>query len=143
MLLKMLEGRESFAVSIFNTMQDLHASLLAGSKSDLKEHLTGLGFSNRVSNELKAKFVDTVNESAAKLLSYLDLNTGNPSNELFKAARIFDPRQVTALSHDIYKYAGHIKCLNSHNPTILEEWAIYINLAKAEQFAEDFTVISF
>jgi hypothetical protein len=32
MLLKMLEGRESFAVFIFNTMQDLHASLLAGSR---------------------------------------------------------------------------------------------------------------
>ena len=117
----MLKGRESFAVSIFNTMQDLHASLLAGSRSDLKEHLTGFGFSNRVSNEHKAKFIDAFNERTAKLLSYLDLNTGNPSNELFKAARIFDPHQVTALSQDIYKYAGHIKCLDSHNPTILEE----------------------
>jgi hypothetical protein len=64
-------------------------------ESNLKEHLTGFGFSNRISNELKAKFVDAFNESAAKLLSYLDLNTGNPSNELFKAARSFYPRQVT------------------------------------------------
>jgi hypothetical protein len=92
---------------------------------------------------LRLKFADAFNESAAKLLSYLDMHTGNPCNGLFKAARVFDPRQILTLSQDLGSYVGHIKLLDPTDVQLLEEWPIYVTLAKNEQFAADFNVVNF
>jgi hypothetical protein len=71
------------------------------------------------------------------------MHTGNPCNGLFKAARVFDPRQILTLSQDLGSYVGHIKLLDPTDVQLLEEWPIYVTLAKNEQFAADFNVVNF
>ena len=91
--------------------------------------------------ELKAKFIDAFSESAGKFESYLSLEFGNPSNSLFKAIRIFDPRQIISLPQDIGNYSSVITALNSVG--ILEEWPIYVNMVKSEQLPEEFHIGSY
>ena len=138
-LLTMLQGRKYFAVSIYNMMHDLYAALTAGKSSDFTCYLESLPVA--AIRELEAKFVDGFRESAGKLESYLGLDHGNPSNKLFKTVRIFDPRQITTISQDIEAYSTVIIELNSADT--LEEWPIYVNIAKSEQLPDDFNVISY
>ena len=92
-------------------MQDLHAALVAVKSKDFACYLEGLPAGDK--RELKAKFTDAFSESAGKLDSYRSLESGNPSNSLFKAIRIFDLRQITSLPQDIGNYSSVITALNS------------------------------
>ena len=67
-----------------------------------------------------------------KLAAYVNHGNGNPSNNLLKTARIFDPRQVrcSTLSTEIQDYAHHIKGLDESDvAALLDEWVIYIKMA--------------
>ena len=75
----------------------------------------------------------------SKLKAYTNMDTGNPAYKLWKAARIFDPRQVPSLSKNIADFAPH-QGLNANYAKILEEWAIYINEATSTPLADDFSV---
>ena len=85
----MLQGRVCFAVSIYNMMQDLYASLISGRMQDFFRYMENLLAS--AVQELKAKFVDALDANSDKLDAYLYLQSGNPLNKLFKVVRIFDP----------------------------------------------------
>ena len=140
-LLKQLEGRDYFAVCIYNLMTDLQSSLVAGKSSCFTKYFNQINV-RAVKTELQAKFIDAYNESSLKLQSYMDINNGNPSNSLFKAARIFDPRQVSSMSQNLEAYTV-IKGLSTDNMQCLEEWPIYINIAKNTTVPQDFDCVKF
>jgi hypothetical protein len=98
------------AISVYNLMSDLQATSIAG-KVSFSQYLEKL--QARTSRELQSKYVDAFNENNEKLNSYLNLTSGNPSNNLFKAVRKSDPRQIGGLSHDMDAYKLHIKGLDS------------------------------
>lgn len=70
------------------------------------------------------------------------MSSGNPSNKLFKSARIFDPRQAPTLPNDLADYVDSIKGLNVSDPEMLDEWAIYMNMVK-EPVPEDFNIVDY
>ena len=51
--------------------------------------------------------------------------TNHPVYQYYGAVRIFYPRQLPTLQHDIQPYAQHIKQLDKPSHQLLEEWLIY------------------
>ena len=97
--LKQLEGQQYFAVTIHNMVNDLEACKTKD-YGDLTHRMT-VSFAR----ELHAKFVLAFEENVSKLKAYTNMDTGNLANKLWKAALIFDPRQVPSLSNNIADFA--------------------------------------
>lgn len=130
------------AVSVYNLMSDLQATSIAGKAKSFSQYLKKL--QARTSRELQSKFVNAFNENNEKLNSYLNLTSGNPSNNLFKAVRKSDPGQIGGLSHGriqtTYQRVGQLsvkqrvaytvallvyKCLHGVGPPYFKSTALY------------------
>jgi len=110
--LKALESHEFHSVDIFNTT------------SDLLSWLRNTGFPAATG----ACEAATTN-AAAKLEDYVERNK-QPAQDLFKAVRIFDSRQLPLLSKELADFQSIPNILKTAG-----EWQIYLDLAaKQEQF---------
>ena len=121
-----LESKEvPLACTVYNTMEDLRAFLKAG--------ITKTSFgpeSDRLLSKLQAPerkraiawFQKAFRLSAAKLDMHLDKH---PVYAYYKAARVFDPRQLPIVDRDIALYGEAIKMFKDPSAALLEEWLIY------------------
>ena len=68
-------------------------------------------------------------------LSFIKLNESpeknHPTYDFYQAVRVFDPRQLPCISHDIDEYGSSVKILQNPSIELMEEWLIYT------QFRED------
>ena len=119
------KSRTPLACTIYNTMEDLKAYLQAGTTKTLfgpktDQHLEALP----VSEKRKAikYFQEVFRLSFEKLDKHL---SGLPVYNYYKSVRIFDPRQLPALGHDIQVYGNFLKQLSNPSQELLEEWLIY------------------
>ena len=120
-------------------VNDVCASLEAGKTkdSDLTHRM-----SVRFARELHAKFVLAFEESVSKVKAYTNMDTGYPVNKLWKAERIFGPRQVPSLSKNIVDFAPHINGINANDAKILEKWVICLSESTSTPLADDFKVVA-
>ena len=132
---------DPLAVNVYNIVEDLRQYLVSGT--------TKISFgieTDRLTSKLKGadktKVIKSMhgvfNKSLEKLSTHLD---AHPAMELYKAARIFDPRQIPSLSHNIEDYSA-IAGLQSPSSALLDEWLIY-TLYKPEDIPEPLDLPAF
>lgn len=136
------ETKTPIACTVYNSMDDLKAYLNAGKtktsfgpKSDV--------FLDKFSALSKRKAIKSF--QGAFGLSF-DKLTGHlsslPAYQHYKSVRIFDPRQLPALDHDIQIYGTCLQQLSHPSHQLLEEWLIYtqyreeavLSLANLQEF---------
>ena len=113
------------ACSVFNTLEDLRSYLLAGvSKTRFGEetdrYLSRLGQSEK--RKMIKSFQSVFKKSSDKLNGHLDRH---PAYSFYRVVRVFDPRQLPCLSHDIANYEDEIKALKEPSQELMDEWLIY------------------
>lgn len=113
------------ACTVYNTMEDLKAHLRAGTsrtsfgpKTD--QYLEALPVSER--RKAIKSFQGVFQLSFDKLDKHI---SGLPAYSFYKSVRVFDPRQLPALDHDIQLYGNFVKQLTNPSQELLEEWLIY------------------
>lgn len=125
-VLKSLEETKTpIACTVYNSMEDLKAYLNAGKtktsfgpKSDV--------FLDKLSASSKRKAVKNFQEAFDLSLDKLTRHLSSiPAYQLYKSVRIFDPRQLPALDHDIQIYATCLQQLSHPSQQLMEEWLIY------------------
>ena len=132
---------DPLAVQVYNLLEDLRHYLLAGT--------TKLSFGTQTDSYLaklkgaeRTKQVKSLHgvfkKSLEKLSTHLDKH---PAMPLYKAARIFDPRQLPSLTHDIAHYEA-IPGLKNPSPTLVDEWLVYVQY-KTEDIPEPLHLASF
>lgn len=114
--LKALEGRELRAVSIYNNVSDLLSWL---------RH-PGFPFAT-------AACEAAMTNAAAKLQSYVEEDK-QPARDLFKAVRVFDPRQLPVLSKTLTDFQAI-----PNITTAAGEWQIYMDVAANQELPDDVT----
>ena len=125
-VLTMLEAKGSpLACTVYNLLEDLRSYLRAGvSRTSFGEETDRL--LDKLPNEKKKKQIDSFQDvfgfSLKKLETHLD---SHPAYPHYKAVRIFDPRQLPTLNHNIGDYTA-IKSLQDPSPELLDEWLIYV-----------------
>ena len=118
------EKKTPLASKVFNLLEDLVAYLKAGSKKNLfgtetDRLLTKLAEPGR--KKCIKSFQDAFALSVKKIQGHLDKH---PAYKFYKAVRVFDPRQLPTVNHDIAQY-DIIPGLKNPSPELLEEWLIY------------------
>lgn len=76
--------------------------------------------------------------AAEKLAEYVE-GTKQPANAMFRAVRIFDPRQIPLLSKSMNDYVSAIAGLT----TAADEWPVYLQLVEKEPPPSDCNIVSF
>ena len=114
-ILKSLESREFKAADIYNKMRDLHA------------WLHNPGFPVAITS-----CEDAMQNAAGKLSEYLEGNK-QPAITLFKAVRVFDPRQLPLLSHTLSEYVSIIPSFAA----AADEWPVYIDVVTQDLLPDD------
>jgi hypothetical protein len=115
-----LESHEFRSVGIYNTT------------SDMLSWLHNPGFPP-VTEACEA----ATRNAAAKLESYVD-GGKQPARDLFKAVRVFDPRQLPLLSKKLDDFQSIPNVLNA-----ADEWQIYLDLAAKQHQVDDFDLVMF
>ena len=125
LVLTSLESQSTpLACLVYNRLEDLRSYLKAGiSKTSFGEETDRL--LAKFSADEKKKHVKSFHTifrlSLQKLEDHLDRH---PAYQYYKAARIFDPRQLQSLGQNIDDYTA-IKLLQNPSAELLEEWMIY------------------
>jgi len=109
-VLKSLEERQFKTVDIYNCM------------ADLLSWLCNPGFPYATSG-----CEDAMTNAAEKLSEYLE-GTKQPAIQLFRAVRVFDPKQLPLLSHTFSEYENVIASLSC----AADQWQAYIDIAARE-----------
>ena len=117
--LKSLEAREFKATDIYNKM------------SDLLSWLRNPGFPYSTGS-----CEDAMTNAAAKLCKYGE-GVKQPAIQLFKAIRVFDPKQLPLLSQTFSGYADVIPSLTG----AADEWQTYLDIVKRDAVPDD--IVSF
>ena len=125
-VLTSLEAKElPLACTVYNTLEDLRSYLRAGTtKTSFEEEANHL-LQNLPLEQRRVKiksFQAVFSLSLQKLEAHIDNLHTYP---YYKAIRIFDPRQLAVLSHDISDYCA-LPSLQDPSPALLEEWLIYV-----------------
>ena len=124
-VLTSLEAKNTpLACSTYNTLEDLSSYLQAGTTkisfgNETDQLLGRLGQPER--NKAIKSFQKVFQMSFEKLDSHLKRH---PAYSYYKAARVFDPRQLSCISSDIGDYVI-IRGLANPAPELMEEWLIY------------------
>ena len=118
------EKHQPLAPTVFNLVEDLRLYLGSGAGrssfvSETDQCLSKLPQSEKKKHIKALQGIFQLSEK--KLVDHLDRHSAYEFN---KAARIFDPRQLQSLGHDIGDYAA-VKPLAGPSPQLLEEWLIY------------------
>ena len=113
------------ACTVYNTLEDLRSYLRAGktktSFGEQTDHLL-----QNLPLEQRRVQIKSFQAVFSLSLQKLEVHIDNlPAYPYYKAVRIFDPRQLTVLSHDISDYSA-IPSLQDPTPALLEEWLIYV-----------------
>ena len=125
-VLTSLEAKASpLACTVYNLLEDLRSYLRAGitknSFGSETDHLLDKLPIEKKRAQIKL-FQAVFALSLQKLETRLD---SHPAYPHYKAVRIFDPRQLPTLTHNIGDYTA-IKSLEDPSPELLEEWLIYV-----------------
>ena len=117
-VLTSLEAKDlPLACTVYNTLEDLRAYLRAGTtKTSFGEETNHL-LQNLPLEQRKVQiksFQAVFNLSLQKLEVHID---NLPAYSYYKAVRIFDPRQLPVLSHDIIDYSA-IPSLKDPSPAL-------------------------
>ena len=112
-----LEGQSYMAVDIYNKM------------SDLLSWMRSPGFPYATSSCEVAML-----KASTKLALYVEANK-QPAIALFKAARVFDPRQIPLLSQN---FADHDLCIPTMH-SAAGEWRTYLDITTAAIIPNDIT----
>ena len=92
---------DPLACTVYNTMEDLRAYLEAGTTTNSfgpeSDRLLGK-LKGQEKTEVMKSLRGVYNKSLEKLVKLFD---DDPAKAFYKAARVFDPRQLPALSHSI------------------------------------------
>ena len=140
--LKCLEETPSpLATRVYNVIEDLRLYLTAGTKKTNFGPNTDALLKDLNPHEQKmvaASFNKLFEKSLEKLSKHID---SHPVYALYKALRLFDPRQLPTLSHDIKDYSA-ISELANPSAALLDEFLIYVHF-KGEEIPTPFTVSSF
>lgn len=125
-VLTSLEAKDApLACSVFNTLEDLRSYLQVGSTK------TSFG---EETDRLLAKLGQPERRKAIKSfqtvfqLSFIKLDghlKNHPAYDFYQAVRVFDPRQLPCISHDIDEYGSRVKALQNPSTDLMEEWLIY------------------
>lgn len=128
-VLTALEARDTpLACSVFNMMEDLRSYLLTGTTKEQFGEETDRLLAKLGQTERK-KMVKSFHKVFQLSLNKLDLHLRNlPAYDYYKAVRIFHPRQLLSLSHDIDTYGTQIPALVNPSTELMEEWLIYTQL---------------
>ena len=117
-----MPGKKSNLIGLYNLQHNGGLEGLLTSRHNKKEdqYLEALP----VSEKRKATkcFQEVFQLSFEKLDKHL---SGLPAYNYYKSVRIFDPRQLPALDHDIQVYGNFLKQLSNPSQELLEEWLIY------------------
>lgn len=120
-----LEASEApLACSVFNLMEDLRAYLAASSTKTSFGNETDRLLAKLPAEEKRRKiksFQEVFRLSHRKLEGHLE---SHPAYSYYRAARIFDPRQLPIVSHDIGDYCA-ISAFRDPSSALLEEFLIY------------------
>ena len=126
MVLTALEGKTTpLACKAFNYMEDLRMYLKAGIQKTTFGTETDRLLSKLPESERKKhvkSFQEVFRLSSKKLESHLDMH---PAYAYYKAVRVFDPRQLAIVEHDIADYQV-ISGLHCPSTELHEEWLIYM-----------------
>ena len=118
-------SKTPLACTLYNTMEDLKTYLQAGTtKTSFGPKTDQILEELSVSSKRKAVkcFQEVFQLSFEKLNGHL---LRLPAYQYYKSVRIFDPRQLPALDHDIQVYSNFLKQLANPSCELLEEWLIY------------------
>uniref|UniRef100_UPI00358FF509 uncharacterized protein n=1 Tax=Myxine glutinosa TaxID=7769 RepID=UPI00358FF509 len=140
-LMSLGEVHEPLACTAYNLIEDLRFYQHVSSRKTIFGAETDLHLSKKEKNEKQMtikSFNDVFKESLRRFSEHIE---GHPAFLYYKALRIFDPRQLGSLSHDI-KDHRRIPGLKEPSPQVLEEWVTYIAL-EAEEIPEDVNVSTF
>ena len=121
------ENKSPLACKVFNLLEDLKAYLRSGQEKvtfgpETDRLLSKLPEADRKKQVKSFQKVFTL--SLKKLEDHLDKH---PAWSYYKAVRVFDPRQLPILEHDIAHYEV-ISGLKSPTAELHEEWLIYMQL---------------
>ena len=124
-VLTSLEAKETpLACTVYNLLEDLRAYLKTSSMKTSFGTETDRLLAKLPVQEKRKKiksFQEVFSLSLRKLESHLDIH---PAYSYYKAARLFDPRQLPIITHDIGDYCA-IKAFENPSPVLLEEFLIY------------------
>ena len=124
-VLTSLESKETpLACTVYNLLEDLRAYLKTSSMKTSFGTETDRLLAKLPVQEKRKKiksFQEVFSLSLRKLESHLD---SHPAYSYYKAARLFDPRQLPIITHDIGDYCA-IKAFENPSPVLLEEFLIY------------------
>ena len=85
-------------------------------------------------------FNELFKKSLTKLVKHTDIH---PAYDYYKAARIFDPRQLPSLSHNIDDYVAIPEMNNVGHGELLEEFQIYANFNVNQGLPSTFDIRQF
>lgn len=113
------------ACTVYNTLEDLKSYLEAGTtktsfgpKTDAMLDKLSPSARRKAVKEFQSVFRLSLEKLAGHLASI-------PAYDHYQAIRIFDPRQLPCLGHDIGEYNKVLKQLADPSSELLEEWLIY------------------
>ena len=127
----------------YNTVEDLKSYLVAGC-----EKKTFGPETDRMVEKLKPAeritqikdFNELFKKSLTKLVKHKDIH---PAYDYYKAARIFDQRQLPSLSHNIDDYSAIPEMNNVGHGELLEEFQIYANFNVYQGLPSTFDIRQF
>lgn len=134
---------DPLAASVFNTMENLTLYLTAGTtKNEFGAETDRLLATFDL--EKRRKMVKTFQAVFQAGLTKLSGHVQNhPALQYYKAARIFDPRQLAMLPTRKITDYGAVHQLNAPTPALLEEWEMYSNLPAGDIPAEPVNLVLF
>ena len=124
------ERKRPLACLVYNLLEDLRSYLCAGSTKENFGTNTDLCLSKFSQPEKKKhlkSFQGVYKLAESKLVLHLDQH---PAYDFYKAARIFDTRQLPTLGCDIGNY-GAVTALANPSTQLSEEWLIYTRWSDA------------
>ena len=118
------EKKTPLACSLYKFMEDLKSYLSAGATKICFVVETDQCLSKLPQNERKKtikSFQQVFDLARKKLVNHLDKHQ---AFNLYKAVRVFDPRQLPSVTHEISEYTA-IASLNNPSPELVQEWLIH------------------
>ena len=139
-LTSMEATHDPLACTVYNLLEDMRAYLVEGTRRDSFGTETDR-FLSKLSHEDRRQavrsFQQVYQKALDKLIAHWDIH---PAKAYYKAARIFDPRQLPALQHNIDVYNA-IPQLRLPSQDLASEFIMYTQYS--EQFPDEFNIASF
>ena len=134
-VLTSLEAKDTpLACTVYNTLEDLCSYLKSGTTKSTFGQETDRLMSKLTQAEKKKmikSFQGVFKLAHKKLKEHLD---HHPAYGFYQAARIFDPRQLSIVGHDIDDFSD-MKALRNPSQELMEEWLIYTQLRQDSLYA--------